>query len=198
MFTGIIESTGQVQAKTSNTLTIKMSQVMEDLKMGSSIAVDGACLTVTKLGKKQFTADVMPITFERTVLGERKVGDEVNLERAMEYGKRFEGHMVSGHVEGRGILKKMQLKDNAYHLEFEVDETLQPYIVRTGSITVNGISLTVIQDTETGFEVGIIPHTWDHTNLKHLQVGDQVNVETDLLAKYARKLYSVDLAVQQD
>jgi len=191
MFTGIIESTGEIQAKTSNTVTIKLSQAMKDLKLGSSIAVDGVCLTVTDLGESQFTADVMPITLERTVLGEREIGDGVNLERAMEYGKRFEGHMVSGHVEGRAILQKMQLKDNAYYLEFEVEETLRPYIVRTGSITLNGISLTVIQDTEDGFEVGIIPHTWDHTNLQHLQAGDAVNVETDLLAKYAKKLYSV-------
>ncbi len=190
MFTGIIETTGTVTGKTSNTLTIKPSLALDNLKLGSSVAVDGACLTVSRLEKGSFTADVMPVTFERTVLGERKVGDEVNLERAMEFGKRFEGHMVSGHVEGRAELKKIQIQDNAYHLHFSVDPELSRYLVKTGSITLNGISLTVIDALEDQFEVGIIPHTWENTNLHHLQLGAKVNVETDLLFKYAEKLFS--------
>lgn len=188
MFTGIIETTGLVTKKTKNTITIHFPHPMEDLKLGSSIAVDGVCLTVSKLEEDAFTADVMPITFERTTLGERKKGNEVNLERAMEFGKRFEGHMVSGHVEGRAKLEKMQIQDNAYRLYFSVEPELARYIVRTGSIALNGISLTVIDATEDEFEVGIIPHTWENTNLHHLQMGDKVNVETDILAKYAEKL----------
>lgn len=179
---------GQVMAKTKNTLTLQSEMELADLKLGSSIAVDGVCLTVSKLDKKTFRADVMPISFERTTLGEREVGDVVNLERAMEFGKRFEGHMVAGHVEGRATLKSMQLKDNAYHLNFVVDSALRRYIVDTGSIALNGISLTVMRCTEEGFEVGIIPHTWENTNLQYLQIDDQVNVETDLLAKYSEKL----------
>ncbi len=190
MFTGIIENIGKVKKKTSNTITISHGDIIDDLKLGSSIAVDGACLTVSTLGKSEFTADVMPISFERTSLGEREIGDEVNLERAMEYGKRFEGHMVSGHVEGRATLEKMKLQDNAYHLSFSIDKSLQANIVATGSITINGISLTVMHETEEGFEVGIIPHTWDNTNLHNLEIGSLVNIETDLLIKYAKKLQS--------
>ncbi len=188
MFTGIIESTGQVSEKTQNTITIKLSQPMDDLKPGSSISVDGACLTVSDLKKGSFTADVMPISFARTTLGERESGDEVNLERAMEFGKRFEGHMVSGHVEGVAKLEQMKIADNAYQLKFSVSEELAKYIAVTGSITINGISLTVMHESENEFEVGIIPHTWDTTNLHNLQIGDKVNIETDLLAKYAEKL----------
>lgn len=192
MFTGIIETTGQVTGKTKNTLTIKPAMTLEDLKLGSSIAVDGVCLTVSKLEKDHFTADVMPITFERTTLGERNVRDAVNLERAMAYGKRFEGHMVAGHVEGRATLVKMQIQDNAYHLHFSLDPQLSHYLIKTGSIALNGISLTVIDCHDEGFEVGIIPHTWENTNLQHLALGDKVNVETDLLAKYAIKLAQND------
>jgi len=188
MFTGIIETTGEIIKKTSNTLTIEPKIQLPDLKIGSSIAVDGACLTVTELNDKHFSADVMPITFERTTLGEKKVKQEVNLERAMDYGKRFEGHMVSGHVEGRAKLVKMQIKDNAYHLFFSVDETLTNQIVDTGSIALNGISLTVIRCVGQEFEVGIIPHTWEITDLKYLEIGHKVNVETDMMAKYAKKL----------
>ena len=188
MFTGIIENIGKVSKKTDNTITIKLPGPMADLKLGSSIAVDGACLTVSDLKKNSFTADVMPISFARTTLGQREAGDEVNLERAMEFGKRFEGHMVSGHVEGRATLEQMKIVDNAYQLKFSVSDELSKYIAATGSITINGISLTVIQENGNEFEVGIIPHTWENTNLHNLQIGDKVNIETDLLAKYAEKL----------
>lgn len=188
MFTGIIENIGIVTKKTANTLTIQNSEITDDLKIGSSIAVDGCCLTVAKKAGDTFTADVMPITFERTMLGQRKKGDEVNLERAMQYGKRFEGHMVSGHVEGVATLEKMQIVDNAYHLTFKTSPELQKYIVTTGSIALSGISLTVMEAQKDWFSVSITPHTWEHTSLHSLCLGDQVNVETDLLAKYAEKL----------
>lgn len=188
MFTGIIENIGIVKAKTSNTITVSHGENIDDLKLGSSIAVDGACLTVAKLDKNQFTADVMPISFERTSLGERKIGDEVNLERAMEYGKRFEGHMVSGHVEGRAELINMKIVDNAYHLRFKTNPELIRYVVQTGSIAINGISLTVMYTEDNEFEVGIIPHTWDETNLHNLEIGKKVNIETDIMIKYTEKL----------
>ncbi len=188
MFTGIIESTGLIKDKGTNTLTIQSKDLLDDLKIGSSIAVDGCCLTVIEKQTDGFTADVMPITFERTLLGERQKDDEVNLERAMEYGKRFEGHMVSGHVEGTAKLQKMQIHDNAYHLTFQIEVDLHKYIVMAGSIAINGISLTIIDAQEDWFSVGIIPHTWENTNLRHLNTGDLVNIETDLLAKYGEKL----------
>lgn len=188
MFTGIIESTGEVLKKGKNTLTIKAPKLLSELKEGSSIAVDGVCLTVIKKDKDSFTADVMPVTFERTLLGNRKEGDFVNLELAMRGDRRFEGHIVGGHVEGVAELLKMQIIDNAYHLKFRVPEGLERYIVSTGSIAINGISLTVIEVKDNEFMVGIIPHTWENTNLSELAIGDKVNIETDILAKYAEKL----------
>jgi len=188
VFTGIIESTGQVKVMGKNSLTIKAPKLISELKTGSSIAVDGVCLTVTKKGKDSFEADVMPITFVRTMLGQRKKDDLVNLELAMSGSKRFEGHIVGGHVEGTAELLEMKIVDNAYHLTFRVPEGLQKYVVPTGSIAVNGISLTVIDVTGDQFTVGIIPHTWENTNLNSLAIGDRVNIETDILAKYAEKI----------
>lgn len=173
-----------------NTLTIQSPELIKDLKLGSSIAVDGACLTVSKIEGDQFAADVMPITFERTVLGERKKGSEVNLELAMQYGSRFEGHMVSGHVEGTAELKTMKIEDNAYLLTLALPEALTRYVLETGSIALNGISLTVAKLQDDQITVSIIPHTWENTNLRHLSLGDKVNVETDMLAKYALKLWA--------
>lgn len=189
MFTGIIESTGQVLKTGKNSVTIKAPTLTSELKKGSSIAVDGACLTVIKKDKESFEADVMPITFERTTLGERKKNDMVNLELAMLGSKRFEGHIVAGHVEGTAELLEMKIVDNAYHLKFKVPVELEKYIVGTGSIAINGISLTVMEAVNNEFTVGIIPHTWDNTNLHTLKTSDKVNVETDILAKYAEKLF---------
>ncbi|MBN2306816.1 riboflavin synthase [Candidatus Peregrinibacteria bacterium] len=188
MFTGIIESTGQVLKTGKHSLTIKVSKLAHELKKGSSIAVDGTCLTVTKKGKESFEADVMPITFERTTLGLRKKGDIVNLELAMLGSRRFEGHIVAGHVEGTAELMEMKIVENAYHLTFRVPDDLKKYVVETGSIAINGISLTVMRVQDEVFQVAIIPHTWENTNLQALKVGDKVNVETDILAKYAEKL----------
>ena len=182
MFTGIIESIGIVEKATKTQLTIRAPEVMEDLRLGSSIAVDGVCLTVKKIEGDTFIADVMPITFQRTVLGERKKGSEVNLERAMEYGKRFEGHMVSGHVEGRAELKSLRIDGNAYLLVFQLPQELTKYVLETGSIALNGISLTVARLNGDEITISIIPHTWEKTNFHALKLGDQVNVETDMLA----------------
>jgi riboflavin synthase len=188
VFTGIIESTGQVKRVGKHSLTIKAPKLTSALKKGSSIAVDGACLTVIKKDKESFEADVMPITFERTTLGQRKKNDLVNLELAMLGSKRFEGHIVGGHVEGRAELLEMKIVENAYHLTFKMQKELCRYVVPTGSIAVNGISLTVMEVEGDEFKVGIIPHTWENTNLHTLKVGAKVNVETDILAKYAEKL----------
>ena len=188
MFTGIIESTGQVLKTGKNFLTIKAPKLTSELKKGSSIAVDGACLTVVKKDKESFEADVMPITFKRTILGDRKKGDLVNLELAMLGSKRFEGHIVSGHVEGRAELLEIKIVEGAYELGFRLPKELSRYVVTTGSIALNGISLTVMTVDGDTFRVSIIPHTWENTNLQTLKIGDKVNVETDIMAKYAEKL----------
>jgi len=188
MFTGIIESTGKILKTGKHSLTIKAPELTSELKKGSSIAVDGACLTVVEKDKGSFVADVMPITFERTTLGLKKKDDLVNLELAMQGSKRFEGHVVAGHVEGTAELLGIKIVENAYHLIFRMPEELSRYVVHTGSIAINGISLTVMDVNGNEFSVGIIPHTWDNTNLQTLKAGDRVNVETDILAKYAEKL----------
>lgn len=188
MFTGIIQNTGLVTKITANTLTVQAPDLIQALSLGSSIAVDGVCLTVSQIEKDQFTADIMPITFQKTVLGERKKGSEVNLELAMQYGDRFEGHMVSGHVEGVAELKSMKIEGNAYLLTFEVPPEFTRSLLETGSVALNGISLTVATLRGNQITVSLIPHTWENTNLRHLALGDKVNLETDMLAKYAQKL----------
>ncbi|MBU0577463.1 riboflavin synthase [Patescibacteria group bacterium] len=190
MFTGIIETTGKITNTQKDKIIIDAPKVIGELKIGSSIAVDGACLTVVETSDKSFTADVMPVTFEKTVLGIREKGDLVNLELAMKHTDRFEGHVVSGHIEGTAELIKQKIVDNAYYLTFRLPEDLTRYVVAQGSIAINGISLTVIDIEDSEFSVGIIPHTWDNTNLHELEVGDKVNIETDLMAKYAEKLMS--------
>lgn len=188
LFTGIIESTGLVNAVKKDSLTIKAPALTEELKIGSSIAVDGVCLTVRKKAGDAFEADVMPITLKRTTLGLKKKGDLVNLELALLGSKRFDGHIVGGHAEGVAELKEMRIVDNAYELTFRLPQALCRYVVPTGSVALNGISLTVIDIQNDLLTVGIIPHTWDNTNLHTLKTGDKVNVETDILAKYAEKL----------
>ncbi len=188
MFTGIIQTTGKIKDKKKDKIVIEAPDVIKELKIGSSIAVDGACLTVVKKSDKDFTADVMPITFEKTVLGDRKKGDLVNLELAMMHTDRFEGHVVSGHIEDTAELSEQKIIENAYWLTFKFPSDLMRYVVPQGSISLNGISLTVAEVDEEGFAVSIIPHTWDNTNLHELSIGDKVNVETDLMAKYSEKL----------
>ena len=188
MFTGIIETTGKVIDVKKDNIRIKAPKVIDELKIGSSIAVDGACLTVVEKKDGSFTADVMPITFEKTVLGDRKKSDLVNLELAMKAGDRFEGHVVSGHAEGTAELSEQKIDENAYRLKFKLSNDLMKYVIPQGSISLNGISLTVADAQEEEFSVSIIPHTWDNTNFHDLKIGDKVNVETDLMAKYAEKL----------
>lgn len=188
LFTGIIESTGLISGIKKGTLSIKAPTLTKELKIGSSIAVDGVCLTVTKKDKDGFEVDVMPVTLERSNLGHKKKGDLVNLELAMVGSRRFEGHIVGGHVEGTAELLGMRIVDNAYELIFKLPEELCNYVVRTGSIALNGISLTVMDIQDDRLTVSIIPHTWENTNLHTLKAGDKVNVETDILAKYAEKI----------
>ena len=213
MFTGIIQTTGEVLKNSKGKLEIKCPELLADLKKGSSVAVDGVCLTAVTLSKTSFTADVMPETLSKTVLGDRKKGALVNLELAMQMGARFEGHMVSGHVEGKAKLLDIKLDDNAYLLTFRIGgeldsnwtrivtnpipirypsensmKNLSRYVIPKGSIALNGISLTVVDIQDNIFSVSIIPHTWDTTNLHTLKVGDKVNVETDMLTRYAEKL----------
>ena len=190
MFTGIIQSTGKILSNSDGTLAIEAPDVISELKNGSSIAVNGICLTVTGFSDEAFEADYMPETTNRTAVGNWKAGDLVNLELAMSANDRFEGHMVSGHVEAASEIKELKTDENAHELTVEIPDSLTKYVIPKGSITLDGISLTVMDIRKNKVTVGIIPHTWKATNLHRLKIGDKVNVETDLMAKHLEKLIS--------
>lgn len=192
MFTGIIEEIGHVKAlhrgAKSFTLEVEASLVMEGTQVGDSIATNGVCLTVTTLTGKGFTADVMPETVRRTALGELKPGSAVNLERALSLQTRLGGHIVSGHIDGTGRISDRRQDDTALWLTIECDSSLLRYIIEKGSITIQGVSLTVARVDERSFAVSLIPHTQAATTLHQARVGDRVNLENDVIAKYVEKL----------
>ena len=190
MFTGIIEELGTVRSITSNKLCVKAQTVSEGTKIGDSIAINGVCLTVTELHNDGFDADVSPETMRVTSLGKLKSGSLVNLERALPVGGRFGGHIVSGHVDGRGKCKEIYREGNFYNLTIELSPELTKYVVKKGSVAVNGISLTVADVNGNDITIAVIPHTYENTNLKVLNTGDYVNIETDILAKYVEKFLS--------
>jgi riboflavin synthase len=192
VFTGIIEETGRVKAlhrgAKSFTLEVEASLVTEGTQVGDSIATNGVCLTVTSLTGHGFTADVMPETVSRTALGELKPGSPVNLERALSLQSRLGGHIVSGHVDGVGRISDRRQDDTALWITVECDSRLLRYIVEKGSITVQGVSLTVARVDSHSFAVSLIPHTQHATTLHQARVGDAVNLENDIIAKYVEKL----------
>jgi len=190
MFTGIIEELGKVRQITSNSIEIECKTVLEGSKIGDSIAVNGVCLTVTTLSKDGFTADVSPETFKVTALNGLKIGDFVNLERAMGVNGRFGGHIVSGHIDGMGEVVNIKKVGSFYNIEIELPSELSKYTIKKGSIGVNGISLTIAEIKDNIITIAVIPHTYENTNLKYLKTGDFVNIETDILAKYVEKFLS--------
>ena len=190
MFTGIIEELGKILDITSNKITVECGTVIEDAKLGDSIAVNGVCLTVTKILKNGFIADISPETYRITILNYLRCGDYVNLERAMKADGRFGGHIVSGHIDGRGKFIESKRINEFYELRFELPKELSKYVIKKGSITINGISLTIAETGDNNIKVAIIPHTYENTNLKYLKRGDFVNIEVDMVAKYIEKFLS--------
>ena len=190
MFTGIIEETGKIKAITQNKITVEAKIVTEGTKLGDSIAVNGVCLTVTNLDRDSFDADISPETLKVTSLGNLRTGSCVNLERAVQVGSRLGGHIVSGHVDGLGKGKYVKKEGDFYNLAVELPLELSKYVVKKGSITIDGISLTVADINDNILNIAVIPHTFENTNLKNLKVGDFVNIETDILAKYVEKFLS--------
>jgi len=188
MFTGIISTTGKVKKLTNSQIIIDAPQIADKLIKGSSVAVDGVCLTVIGLTDTGFTADFMPETLKKTVIGKYKAGSLVNLELPLTLNGRIEGHIVTGHVDEVGEIIDIKSDSNSHVLTIKVSKKLDRQIVQKGSVAVNGISLTVISSKDNKFTVGIIPHTWKLTNLHTLKKGDKVNVETDVLAKHLEKL----------
>jgi riboflavin synthase len=188
MFTGIIEEIGRIRSLGTGSLVIGAEKVLEDVKLGDSIAVNGVCLTVTSFSKAQFTVDVMPETLRRTSLRELKIGSPVNLERALTLASRLGGHIVSGHVEGIGEIVSFVEEGNALLMKVRAASDLLRYIVARGSVALDGISLTVAQVTDSDFTVSLIPHTREVTNLGNKKVGSPINIETDVLGKYVEKM----------
>ena len=190
MFTGIVEEIGTVKSVQSKVITIEASKIFDDLHLGDSVAVNGTCLTVSSFDNKIFNcltvssfdnkifnADVTQETLNRTNLGSLKNGSKVNLERAMTLSGRFGGHIVSGHIDGVGSIKSMKKDDNAIILTIEVPKNLMKYIVEKGSVSVDGISLTVASLTDNTFSISVIPHTLKETVLYYKKEGDKVNIE---------------------
>lgn len=190
MFTGIIEETGKIHSITSEKIIIECGIILEDSKIGDSVAVNGVCLTISNLSDKSFTADISPETVHITSLGKLRVGDYVNLERAMLANGRFGGHIVSGHIDGLGKLLAIKPCGDFYELKIELNPLQEKYVVKKGSIAINGISLTIANIEKNIITLAIIPHTLKNTNLKFLEVGDIVNIEVDMIAKYIEKFLS--------
>jgi riboflavin synthase len=169
-------------------LVIEAKRVLEGTRIGDSISIDGVDLTVIEMGADFFSADASLETLKRTTLGDNRIGSKVNLERALAVGERLGGHMVQGHVDGTAELVSATPEGNAYRMRFRFPPELGRYIAMKGSITVDGISLTVAGLGADWFEVAIIPHTWRETTLGDLKSGDRVNIEVDVLSKYVERL----------
>jgi riboflavin synthase len=191
MFTGIIEGLGSVVSVTpgqqGQALTIAADFELTGTKLGDSLSVDGACLTVVKLEGRRFTVDVSPESLRRTTLGDLKNGGRVNLERALRLGDRLDGHLVSGHVDGIGQVMERRREGNAILIRIAVPKGLTRYMIEKGSVAVAGTSLTINRCDGAGFEVSIIPHTAHLTTIGTCRVGARVNIETDMIGKYVEK-----------
>lgn len=192
MFTGLVAEMGTVQRLDrqgeSYHLTVSAVKVMQNLKIGDSVAVNGACLTVVNMHDSVFTADVMPETVRLTNIGSLHAGDKVNLERTLRLCDGLDGHIVSGHVEGLGTIISRRPEGIANVVEIAAEARLLRYILPKGSIAIDGISLTVTAVTDSSFSVAIIPHTAQETTLGFKGVGDKVNLETDIIGKYVERL----------
>lgn len=191
MFTGIIEEIGKiktvVKGSRSIQLTITATKVLTDASIGDSIATNGICLTVTEFSPTQFSVDVMSETLKRSSLSDVRPGMEVNLERALRVGDRLGGHMVSGHIDGMGKIVDIKEDDNAVWYTITAPKSIMKYIIEKGSIAIDGISLTVAYATHESFSVSIIPHTQKETVLQFRKIGDSVNLECDMTAKYIER-----------
>ena len=191
MFTGIVEEIGLVEnvkkGPASASVTINAPAVTAGTKTGDSIAVNGICLTVTSLAGSTFTADIMHESLNRSSLSDLRRGCQVNLERAMAADGRFGGHIVSGHVDGTGIISAIREDDNAVWYTVRTSPAIMRYIVEKGSVTIDGVSLTVAAVTEDSFSVSVIPHTRQVTIMGDLRAGDKVNLENDIIGKYVEK-----------
>lgn len=197
LFTGIIENTGKVvelEKENTNLHLWLECDFTQELKIDQSVAHNGVCLTVVDIRDNRYRVTAIDETLQKTNLADLKVGNRVNLERCMQPNGRLDGHIVQGHVDQVGVLKSIENQDGSYLLTFEYDEEKSGNVtVEKGSICVNGISLTVVNSTQGQFSVAIIPYTWEFTNLNELKVGNQVNLEFDIIGKYVQRLLKARL-----
>ncbi len=196
MFTGIIEDLGLItnleQDHDNLHITIK-SDFTTELKVDQSVSHNGVCLTVTSLNEDAYTVTAIRETLSKTNLGSLKIDDQVNLERAMKLGERLDGHIVQGHVDQTAICKSVEFQNGSWLFTFQYDETLSNITIEKGSITVNGVSLTVVNSKQNEFSVAIIPYTYEHTTFKVLKENSIVNLEFDVLGKYIKRLYELKI-----
>ncbi|MCT4598422.1 MAG: riboflavin synthase [Vallitalea sp.] len=192
MFTGLVSEIGKIISINKGTqsakLTIRAMKVLQEVSIGDSISVNGICLTVTSYTKDCFTVDVMPETFRMTNLQKLQVNSEVNLEPALKVSDRLGGHIVTGHIDGTGIISKYVREENATRITIDVEDSLHKYIIHKGSVALDGISLTVASVMKNSFQVSIIPLTAKDTTLLRKKVGDKINIECDIVGKYVEKL----------
>ncbi|MGM0839704.1 MAG: riboflavin synthase [Bacillota bacterium] len=193
MFTGIIEEIGSIErmkkSSSSMELTITAGRVLEDVQIGDSISVNGVCLTVTSFSSRQFQVDVMPETFEGTTLRNLSHGSKVNLERAMAANGRFGGHFVNGHVDGIGTIVRIEKVENAWYMDISIPENQSHLFIMKGSVAIDGTSLTVFGVKSNVITISLIPQTRGDTVLGEKKVGDRVNIECDVMAKYFHRFY---------
>lgn len=194
MFTGIVEGIGKIINIKQNTknrsaikMTVDLGKNSKGLKLGQSVALNGVCLTVTGINKSKCDFEMIEETTKKTDLGNLKVGGIVNIERSLKVGERLEGHFVLGHVDGVGVIKKIEKKPREVQIWFEIPKSLAKFVVQKGSIAIDGISLTVVDVKKNLASVCLIPHTIDVTNFSTKKIGDKVNIETDILGKYLLK-----------
>lgn len=194
MFTGIVEGTGTIEKIEKNpknrsaiNMTVDLDKQAKGLKIGQSVAVNGVCLTVTKISKNKCNFEMIEETTKKTSLGNLKTGSTVNIERSIKAGDRMEGHFVLGHIDGVGTIKKIEKKPKEIKIWFDIQKQLARYVVKKGSIAVDGISLTVVDVMNNHISVCLIPHTMKVTNFNSKKIGDKINIETDILGKYILK-----------
>lgn len=194
MFTGIIETLGtvkQVRHDQDNLHLTITSTLTPELKIDQSVAHNGICLTIVAIDAGSYTVTAIRETIEKTNIGDWKEGNSVNLERAMKLGDRLDGHIVQGHVDQTGICKSVENANGSWYYTFEYDEDLNNITIEKGSITVNGVSLTVVNSKKNEFSVAIIPYTYEHTNFKSFKVGTKINLEFDVIGKYVSRLHQI-------
>lgn len=191
MFTGIVETLGIIQdiRKEGTNLHLSVaSSITTELKIDQSLAHNGICLTVVAIQEDVYKVTAIQETVEKTTIGDWKVGDFLNLERAMKLDARLDGHIVQGHVDQIGICSMVKKSDGSWYFTFEYDSTFNNITIEKGSITVNGVSLTVVNSKQNEFSVAIIPYTFEHTNFKTFQIGSKINLEFDVIGKYVARL----------